>query len=196
MTTRASNVSFDGRPIVFHLSSPEFAVLDPMLLDAIPEELRAIGAAPAGERRERIAAEADILRIGTYEVPGFAPGVYEVGLDDFEQVSNSSSDPGVFEVDTGAVVFIDMAYLSAVAAALTWDRYDDALSSPVGDDTVWLALSDEVGGPYYGVFFADARSPFEGDGAYRLRPGTPRRWTRVRDPANKCMQPDGATRRS
>jgi len=174
VTSQALNVAFDHRPIVFRLSSPDLVILDPLALDAISEELQQIGSLSADLRRERLAGVVGTLKIGLHCVALFVPGVYEIGLDDLELVPEAGAEVDTFEVDTGTAVFIDLAYLAPVAAALSWDRYDQALQSPVGDDSAWLKFADEVGGPYFGVLFADADYPFSGDGAYRLRPGVPR----------------------
>lgn len=175
VTTLALNVASEHRPAAFRLSSPELVALDPLVLDGMSEELQHIGRSPAEGRRERLAGLTGTLKIGLHRVAAFVPGVYQVGLDDLDRLPDAGSESDTFEVDTGTIVFIDLAYLAPVAAALTWDRYDEALRSQLGDDSAWLTLTDEVGGPYFGVLFADAEHLFSGDGAYRLRPGVPKR---------------------
>jgi hypothetical protein len=174
VTRQALNVAGGDKPTVFRLSSPDLVALDPLVLDALSDELRRIGDSPAEERRERLAGVVGPLKIGLLRVAAFAPGVYQIACDDLQRLPDAGSEADTFEVDTGAVVFIDLAYLAPLAAALTWDRYDQALQGPVGDDGAWLALCDEIGGPYFGVLFADADRAFSGDGAYRLRPGAPK----------------------
>ena len=175
MTRKALNVSFGRRSVLFRSSSPDLVAVDPLVLDAMSDELQQIGSAPAGERLRKLAALEGPLKIGLYRIPAFEPGLYEIGLDDLERLQTAGSESGSFEVDTGTIVFLDSAYLAPVAAALTWDRFDRALQSPVGDDTAWLSLGDQVGGQYFGILSADASSSFSGDGVYRLRSGVPRR---------------------
>ena len=93
----------------------------------------------------------------------------EVGLNCFAAAKDTDLDPGVFEIDTGTVIVIDGHALSAVARALTWDRYDAFLQSPLDDDSVLTQIYQETGGPRFAIVTADAASPFSGDGAFRLR---------------------------
>jgi hypothetical protein len=106
---------------------------------------------------------------------GFAAGpsetehMYQIDLDSFEAADASDIDPGVFDLDTGTVIVIDGGALSAVARALTWDRYDALLQAPAGDTSLLTEINREVGGPRFAIVSADAASPFSGDGAFRLK---------------------------
>jgi hypothetical protein len=53
--------------------------------------------------------------------------MYQVDPDPFEAVDLDNTDRAVFSVDTGTMIVIDGNALSAVARALTWDRYDAVL---------------------------------------------------------------------
>ncbi len=77
--------------------------------------------------------------------------------------------PGIFEVDSGSVVVIDLTALEQVAGAFTWDQYDAFLKSAPGDNSVIESLNRSVGGPRFAILLADGDSPFSGDGAFRLR---------------------------
>lgn len=160
--------------IAFRLSSPDLVVLDPLALDAMSNDLRAVGMDSPALRRERLRAARGPLEIGLFRVEPFVVGQYEIGLNDLEAVDGVTSEGHTFEIDTGTAVFVDVAYLAPVAAALTWDRYEQFLQSAVGDDSVWERIIQEVGGPYFGLLFANADYPFSGDGSYRLRPGFPK----------------------
>lgn len=160
--------------IAFRLSSPDLVVLDPLALDAMSKDLRAIGKDSPALRRERLGAARGPLEIGLFRVEPFVGGQYEIGLNDLEAINGAASEGHTFEIDTGAAVFVDVAYLAPVAAALTWDRYEQFLQSAVGDDSVWEVIIQEVGGPYFGLLLADADYAFNGDGSYRLRPGFPK----------------------
>ena len=167
------NASFDGRPITLHLESNHIVLIDPLALDGLSGELEAIGAAERDEQLARLAAlSRHGLRIGVHSTDA-APGTYEIGLDAFEPSGPNELHPGTFDVESGAVVLIDLAALSAVARAFSWERYDTMLQSPVGDDSLLEELNNEVGGPRFAIFSADSGSPFTGDGSFRLRAGIP-----------------------
>jgi hypothetical protein len=175
LTVTSANINVDlHHSIAFRLSSPDLVVLDLLALDAMSKDLREIGKDSPALRRERLAAARGPLEFGLFRIEPFVAGQYEIGLDDIEAIDGAATEGHTFEIDTGAAVFVDVAYLAPVAAALTWDRYDQFLQSPVGDDAVWEAIIQEVGGPYFGLLMADADYTFNGDGSYRLRPGFPK----------------------
>lgn len=89
-------------------------------------------------------------------------------LDSFESVDAHDPDPGVFEIDSGTVVVIDLSALLPVASTLTRDGYDYFLQSPIGDDSRLMAINDDVGGSRFAIISADASRPFSGDGPFRL----------------------------
>jgi hypothetical protein len=165
-----------GHPhsITFRLSSPDLLVLDLLALDAMSQDLRAIGNHSPALRLERLGAARGPLEIGLLRVEPFVLGQYTIGLNDFEAIDGATAGGHTFEIDTGTAVFVDVAYLAPVAAALTWDRYEQFLQSAVGDDSVWEDIIQEVGGAYFGLLIANADYPFGGDGFYRLRPGFPK----------------------
>ena len=170
MSGRAiTNASHDGRPARLELQSPKLVLIDPIALDGLRDELGAVSGAAAPEQPAMLQALAvQGLRIGFEELAAFRPGVYELDIDSFEPVDARSPDPGVFQIDTGTVVVIDLSALFSVASTLTWDRYDEFLQSPIGDDSRLMAINDDVGGPRFAIISADASRPFSGDGAFRL----------------------------
>ena len=170
MSGRAiTNASHDGRPARFDLQSNKLVLIDPLALDGLRDELEAVSGAPPSEQAAMLKAlAAQGLRIGFEELASFQPGVYELDIDSFEPVDALSTHPGVFQIDTGTVVVIDLAALLPVANALTWDRYDEFLQSPIGDDSRLMAINVDVGGPRFAIISADASRPFSGDGAFRL----------------------------
>ena len=164
------NSSFDGRAARIQLESRYVVLIDPLALDGLSDQLAQIGALPVSQQLPELQALAEHgLRIGVQEVEIAGPGLYQVGLDSFEAAGAAQSDPGVFDIDTGTVILIDLHALSAVARAFTWDRYDALLQAPPDDDSMLAAINDEVGGPRFAIVSADADSPFTGDGAFRLR---------------------------
>lgn len=164
------NASFDGRPVRLRLESDHMVLIDPIALDGLSSQLAEIGEGPEADQLVRLHALSEHgLRIGVQRVGGTGPGTYDIGLDSFESADPGHSDPRVFDVDTGTVILIDLAALSAVARALTWDRYDALLQAPVGDKSILDKINREVGGPRFAIVSADAESPFTGDGAFQLR---------------------------
>lgn len=145
-------------------------LIDPLALDGLSEQLAQAGELPEPERFSQLKALGEHgLRIGVQPVGRAAPGTYQIGLDSFEAAGAGDADPAVFDVDTGTVIVIDGGALSAVARALTWDRYDALLQAPVDDNSLLTEINREVGGPRFAIVSADAESPFSGDGAFRLK---------------------------
>jgi hypothetical protein len=133
------------------LFTPEFAAR----LSADPGQVRAI---PGN------------LRVGIHRVAPFAPGIYSISPSGIEESDDPGGDDyGVFDIDTGNVVIVDVHHLPAVAKALTWERLDWALQAPLDDHSRWEAIARDAGGDVFGILFADGDSPFRGDGCYRLR---------------------------
>lgn len=56
-----------------------------------------------------------------------------------------------------------------VASVLTWERFDLALQAPVGDISPFTLMLAERSRPDFALLFADAETPFDGDGAYVLK---------------------------
>ena len=163
------NASFDGRPVRLQLESEHLVLIDPLALDGLSQQLAEVGKLPAAEQFSKLQALGEHgLRIGARG--GAAPGMYEIRLDSFEAADASDTDASVFEIDSGTVIVIDGGALTTVALALTWDRYDRLLQTPVGDNSILTEINQEVGGPRFAIVSADADSPFSGDGAFRLRP--------------------------
>ena len=172
------NASFDRSPARFDLRSARLILIDPLALDGLSAELIDLSSLPAGDQSAKIQALGQRgLRIGLTEVEGFRPGTYELDVDSFESVDPVADDPGIFEVDSGAVVVVDLSALDVVARALTWDRYDDLLRGDVDDFSALEAVNADAGGSWFAILSADADAGFRGDGAYRLRAGLPRRVT-------------------
>jgi hypothetical protein len=163
----AKNVSHDGKPVEFLLSSPLVVVIDPLVLDGISVDLQALTPSAVEARPALLRALPGMMKVGMHRVDAFVQGSYSVGNEDIQPVDAALDEPGVFDVDSGTILLVDLIYLTRLAGAYV-DRYDSALGAPVGDDPPWLAIVDEVGGPFFGVLSGDLRTPFAGDGAYRL----------------------------
>jgi hypothetical protein len=163
------NASFDGRPVRVQLESEHLVLIDPLALDGLSTQLAEVGKAPSD--RAALPAEGSWrATVCANSLAAPTPGIYEIGLDSFEAAVESDVDAGVFDTESGTVIVIDGSALSAVALALTWDRFDRLLQAQAGDDSILLEINQAVGGPRFAIVSADAESPFSGDGAFRLRP--------------------------
>ena len=170
------SASFDGRPAHVTLRSGRVLCLDPLALDGLQAKLIELSQASPNVQWELARAlGASGLKIGLLDIPGFQPGTYELDVDSFESVDPKVADPSVFEIDSGAVVVIDLLALAPVARTLTWARYDALLRASPDDDSALEALNHDGGGPWFAILSADADSGFSGDGAFRLRPASLRR---------------------
>ncbi len=170
------NASFDGRPARFSLQSDQLVLIDPLALDGLAAELAAVGEAPAAAQPGMLSDLARHgLRIGLHRVAGFRPGEYQADPHSFESADATGSDPGVFDLDSGTVVLIDLLLLTPVARVLTWDRYDALLQTPLDDDSALGGINAEVGRAGFAIISADASTPLSGDGAFRLKAGQPTR---------------------
>ena len=94
------NVTLDDRLARFSIHSGQVVLIDPLALDGLRPQLIEIGAAPRTEQPALLRVLAGRgLRIGLCSTTDSRPGEYEVGVDSFE-AAPSSSDDGVFEVDS------------------------------------------------------------------------------------------------
>lgn len=169
------NASFDGQPAEFNLQSDTLVLIDPLALDGLASELIKLGAVCQQDQATGLAALGQRgLRIGRHRVADFRPGLYRVDLNSFRTTA-AEDGPGVFDIDTGTVVLIDLAALASVAQALTWDRYDRILQAEPGDHSLLNAINVDIGRPAFALVSADAVSPFSGDGAFELLESEPRR---------------------
>jgi len=166
------NVS-DGRgPIEFQMSSSLLVLIDPLVLDGLSAELQKLSPSEVAANPELIRALQGPMKVGLHCVEGFVPGAYRMANDDLESADGSQADVGVFEIDTGTLILVDLGYLSRLAQILTWERYDRALRGC--EDSTWLRFVEELGGPFFGILWGDIDTPFRGDGTYRVKSGAPR----------------------
>lgn len=170
----ARNVSFDGRPIEVAVTSPFLVLIDPAVLDGAREALQTLAGASEAEKAANARILASPMPIAVHRIAEFRPGFYRLSASDLEAVDDDARpDANVCATDTGAIIVVDVNKLADVARVLTWERYDLALQSPLGDDSAFLALVDELGGPFFGLLSSAEDTPFKGDGCYRLRSGAP-----------------------
>jgi hypothetical protein len=167
------NFSFRGEPIEFELSCPYIVLIDPLALDGVSAELRTVSELPPSEMQERIRDLSGGLRIGLTQVSSFRKGRYRLGNEDLEE-DDDETDSSIFDIDSGTVCVINLDHLGATAKSITWNRYDAFLRSQVGDNSIWIEMMSEIGGPFFGMLNGDVSTPFRGDGSYRLKPNTPR----------------------
>jgi hypothetical protein len=167
------NFSFRGEPIEFRLSCPYVLLIDPLALDGLSADLQVISEARLDEIPAMTHNLPGGLRIGVTEISDFSPGMHSLGNLDFEEADDEDS-LSTFDIDSGAVCVIDLEHMGITSKALTWNRYDAFLRSQAGDNSIWVDIVTEVGGPFFGMLNGDVATPFRGDGTYRLKPGRPR----------------------
>ena len=168
------NVSDGRRPIEFQMSSSLLVLIDPLVLNGLSVELQKLSPSEVAENPELIRALPGPMKVGLHRVEGLVPGTYRIANADLESADSNDADVGVFEIDTGTLILADLGYLPRHAQILTWERYDHALRSPAGDDSIWLRFVEELGGPFFGLLWGDIETPFQGDGTYRIKIGAPR----------------------
>jgi hypothetical protein len=173
MSEQISNSSFDSRPVRMELTSDRLLLIDPLALDGLAGDLAVLGSVERASFSSALAGLPGHLRIGVHVLEDFSPGTYELALDAFEAVANEEGDPEVFDIDTGTVVVIDLSLLAEVAKAFTWDKYDEMLQAPLGDDSGMDELNRDVGRAGFAIISADADTPFSGDGSFRIKQGHP-----------------------
>jgi len=180
MTTPLTNLSSDGSPVQFRMDSPVLACFDPLALDLLGELLSPGAPMDVRELLER--ANANNASLACLTIPGFRPGVYTLDPRDIkkfgeedkdyeysegEQVADDEApDYLYFGVDSGTLIFADIAHLPELVALLPWEQYDRSL----GDDTVFPGIIERLGGPYFAVIVSDSRlgMRFDGDGTYTV----------------------------
>jgi len=187
MSNALTNVSFDGSPVQFRMDSPLLACIDPLALDLLPDLLPEGASFDVARLLER--ANANHPAIACYTVPDFRPGAYTLDPRDIKKFGDEDEDFDYSEgeeasgdkttdflfvaVDSGTLIFADVAHLSKLATLLTWEQYDRSL----GDDTVFPEIIERLGGPYFAVIVSDGRlgMQFDGDGTYTIAPACLRR---------------------
>lgn len=176
MTENASNWCFVSEPTIFYLESKYLVLIDPLVLDGLAEKLADLPDQQSTNPKESIAPLSRPnypMRIGLHEIDDFQPGHYQLGLNDFIAVDPDEADSEVVDVDSGTIIAIDFTYLASLAKVLTWEQYDLALQSPIGDNSAFIEINNEVGGPFYAVLSGEISYSFRGDGSYKLKIGKP-----------------------
>ena len=168
-TNQAVHVSFDGSPVRMYLSSPFLVLVDPLVLSGVAPELQRLRSRPVSERPAALSRLSTTLRIGVHVVENFRPGLIQLRPADLERVADSRSDSRVVDVDSGTIVFVDLAHLPDVATVFTWERYDQALRAPRDDFSGFNAMLPNPQRPAFAVLSGNVGTAFEGDGAYKLK---------------------------
>lgn len=187
MTAAVTNVSFDGSPVQFRMDSPLLACFDPLALDLLGELLPT--GAPMNVPLFLERANANNANLACFTIPDFRPGLFTLDPCDIKKFGDEEEvlDYGEREsetddeapdylfagVDSGTLIFADVAHLPKLAKLLTWEQYDRSL----GDDTILPAIVERLGGPFFAVVVSDSRlgMQFDGDGTYTVAPASLRR---------------------
>ena len=173
---RARNVSFNGEPVEFLLAAPHVIVFDPLALDVLVDYPREDSPSPDGPSRAHSQQLHETCFAGFYKIASFRAGRYRFDLQGMER-GDDEPRTGVealkqFSIDSAAFIIADYSHLGDLTACFDWDKYDLALQAPVGDDSIFLAVNESLGGEYYAVVVSPGvgrGSVFEGDGTYILR---------------------------
>ena len=162
---KVANVSFDEQPIELTLTSPFVVLMDPLVLDGLRDRCREMEGKPLDQKEVILRSIPGYMRIGVFVIDAFQPGTYKLAASGVEP---SDGDGDACDVDSGAVVIVELDRLPDLARVFTWDRYDLALQSPIDDDSAWTQLSSDAGGTYWGLLNSVEGTAFNGDGSYRL----------------------------
>jgi hypothetical protein len=180
MAIALTNVSWDGSPVQFRMDSPLLACFDPLALGMLDEILPPGTPMDVPGLLER--ANANNASLACFTIPDFRPGLYRLDPRDIkkfgdeddgydysegEQETDDEAPDYLFAgVDSGTLIFADVAHLQKLVTLLTWEQYDRSLR----DDTVFPGVIDGLGGPYFAVIVSDARlgMEFDGDGTYTI----------------------------
>lgn len=171
MGIKAKNVSSGDQNIEISMDSKYLVLIDLLVLDGLSIHFSSNPDPIVVNPIDFLAPYVTPLRIGVYEISEFKPGIYGFSARDLIAADPDEENPGVVYVDTGELVLVDFAHLSAVAKHLTWDLYDLHLQAPVDDDSIIISINKKVGGSYYGIIGADEDTEFDGDGCYKMKPG-------------------------
>jgi hypothetical protein len=189
MPAAVTNVSFDGSPVQFRMDSPLLACFDPLALDMVGEMLSPGAPMEVPVFLER--ANANNASLACFTIPDFQPGQYTLDPRDIKKFGDEDESFDYSEgetetetddeapdylyagVDSGTLIFADVAHLAKLATLLTWEQYDRSF----GDDTILPGIVERLGGPYFAVVVSDSRlgMEFDGDGTYTVSPGRLRR---------------------
>jgi hypothetical protein len=180
------NVSFDGAPVQFRLDSPLLACFDPLALDMLHELLPDESAFDVSGLLRR--ANANHPALACFSIPEFRPGLYALDPRDIRKFGDEDDNlvyVGDWEpeskneesgdqeaaylfaaVDSGALVFADLAKLPMLIRVLTWEQYDLGLQ----DEAVFADLVAKLDGPYFAVILGGCMPgmEFDGDGTYTI----------------------------
>ena len=181
MSDARTNLSSSDGPAYIDVISQHLVLLDPLALDMLPVQLPELSRLDSSSLLIALSKiSKDVrrrnfgLRIGWCELPSLSPRTYTIDANSFDPVEPDDTHEDVFDIDCGTVVVVDVSALGAVAATLTWERYDLLLQQPIGDSTLIEEMIREVGGKRFAIVSGDINYPFAGDGIYRFREGMPK----------------------
>jgi hypothetical protein len=184
MAIAPTNVSFDGSPVQFRMDSPLLACFDPLALDMLGDILRPGTPFDLGELLDR--ANANHPAVACFTIPDFRSGLYSLDPRDIKKFGDEDDDLDFSEgeqeagdkapdflwvaVDSGTLIFADVAHLPKLVTLFTWEQYDRSL----GDDTILPTIVERLGGPHFAVVVSDSRlgTQFDGDGTYTIPAGS------------------------
>ncbi len=172
MSNQAKNVSSGDQNIEIKLDSKYMVLIYLLVLDGLSKIFLSKPDPISTDPVEFLAPYSSPLRIGIYEIPDFIPGIYGFSARDLMKADPNEKGSQEVYVDTGELVLVDFNHLSAVAKYLPWDLYDQYLQADVEDDSIILSINKKIGGAYFGILGADPDTEFDGDGCFKMKPGS------------------------
>jgi hypothetical protein len=166
------NISFNEQPIEFILNAPYLVLVDPIVLQNVKGYLDSINVSEQIEITRKLQEHSE-FRVGVSEVKEFKSGMYQLAASDLQACDYNESSKSICEVDSAFIMVVGVDKLLAVSKVVTWEKFDAALRSPVGDDSIFIEFVNELGGPFFGVIATVDGTDFKGDGRYKLREGVP-----------------------
>lgn len=172
MVSQVKNISASNQPIEIQLDSKYLVLIDMIVLDGLAGDFSASPDPISADPVEYLTPFSSPLRIGIYEIPEFTPGIYSFSVKDIIKADPDEPGSHVVYIDTGELVLVDFSHLSAVAKHLTWEQYDLYLQAQDDDDSIIKSINKKVGGAYFGILGADPDTEFDGDGCFKMKPGS------------------------
>jgi hypothetical protein len=186
------NISWgNGSPVEFWADSPDLLLFDPITLDFLSERLASLTPHSHEELRTSLIELCEEMGdIAYYQIEDFSPGLYRLELKDIRKFGSEEEDMTDEEwekwqsenpdrpeegppdiryvgVDSAAILIADISHLTQLIQLLTPEKYDLAMA----EDSVFPAINEALGGPYYALATPGPGTEFDGDGTYTIRKG-------------------------
>jgi hypothetical protein len=169
------NIAINRTAVEFLLETPYVVLVDPLLIEALLPRVTRLLSSPSLPTLPGLVTclrkAHPCMSVGVYAVSGFQPGWYQLELTNILRAAADAAATDLVDVDSGTIVLADYAHLEAICTHLNWKAYDLALRCR--DDQEFFNIEKRIGGPFYAVASGcSGLGEFEGDGRYRIKPGS------------------------